>query len=123
VRSISSACIWRALTPWVCQRVARILGADILEEVDNHLNFVWRERHEGEELWVVRKGGQRFRDKRLDEVLSEHADSIRILHTLTPVGVAMAVRTSLIRIRTEPNSLGGVFVGFDGEFAFGFLGH
>ena len=41
---------------WVCQRVARILGADILEEVHNHHNFAWRERHEGEELWVVRKG-------------------------------------------------------------------
>jgi len=28
--------------------------------------------------------------KRLDEVLAEHGDSIRILHTLVPVGVAMA---------------------------------
>ena len=28
--------------------------------------------------------------KRLNEVLAEHGDSIRILHTLTPVGVAMA---------------------------------
>jgi len=28
--------------------------------------------------------------KRLPEVLAEHGDSIRILHTLTPVGVAMA---------------------------------
>ena len=28
--------------------------------------------------------------KRLNEVLAEHVDSIRILHTLTPVGVAMA---------------------------------
>jgi len=28
--------------------------------------------------------------KRLDEVLSEHGDSVRILHRLTPVGVAMA---------------------------------
>ena len=28
--------------------------------------------------------------KRLSEVLSEHGKSIRILHTLTPVGVAMA---------------------------------
>jgi len=28
--------------------------------------------------------------KRLHEVLAEHRDSIRILHTLTPVGVAMA---------------------------------
>jgi tRNA-splicing ligase RtcB (3'-phosphate/5'-hydroxy nucleic acid ligase) len=28
--------------------------------------------------------------KRLSEVLSEHGKSIRVLHTLTPVGVAMA---------------------------------
>jgi len=28
--------------------------------------------------------------KRLSEVLAEHGKSIRILHTLTPVGVAMA---------------------------------
>jgi tRNA-splicing ligase RtcB (3'-phosphate/5'-hydroxy nucleic acid ligase) len=165
---------------WVCQRVARILGAEILEEVHNHHNFAWRETHQGEEFWVVRKGatpafpgqkgfvggtmgeksvilegvecdsakhslystvhgagrvmgrmeakgkidrktGQVVRPgkvssemmqewvnragvelrgagldesphcyKRLDEVLNEHGDGIRILHTLTPVGVAMA---------------------------------
>ena len=165
---------------WVCQRVARILGAEIVEEVHNHHNFAWRETHQGEELWVVRKGatpafpGQKgfvggtmgetsvilegvendsakhslystvhgagrvmgrneakgktdrktgkvlrpgkvspemMRDwveragvelrgagldesphcyKRLKDVLREHGDSIRILHTLTPVGVAMA---------------------------------
>jgi tRNA-splicing ligase RtcB len=28
--------------------------------------------------------------KRLDEVLTEHGDSVRILHTLTLFGVAMA---------------------------------
>jgi len=28
--------------------------------------------------------------KRLPEVLAEHSDSIKILHTLTPIGVAMA---------------------------------
>jgi tRNA-splicing ligase RtcB (3'-phosphate/5'-hydroxy nucleic acid ligase) len=28
--------------------------------------------------------------KRLNEVLAEHGDSVRVLHTLTPVGVAMA---------------------------------
>jgi len=165
---------------WVCQRVARILGADVIEEVHNHHNFAWRETHQGEELWVVRKGatpafpGQKgfvggtmgensvilegianesakhslystvhgagrvmgrmeakgkvdrktgkvtrpgkvtsemMQDwvhragielrgagldesphcyKRLNEVLQEHGDSIRILHTLTPLGVAMA---------------------------------
>jgi len=165
---------------WVCQRVAKILGAEIQEEVHNHHNFAWRESHGGEDYWVVRKGatpafpGQKgfvggtmgetsvilegveneaakhslystvhgagrvmgrmeakgkvdkktgevlrpgkvspemMREwvaragvelrgagldesphcyKRLNEVLAEHGDSIRILHTLTPVGVAMA---------------------------------
>ncbi len=41
---------------WVCQRVARILGAEIQEEVHNHHNFAWRESHGGEDYWVVRKG-------------------------------------------------------------------
>ena len=165
---------------WVCERVAKILGAEIQEEVHNHHNFAWRESHGGEDYWVVRKGatpafpGQKgfvggtmgetsvilegvenesakhslystvhgagrvmgrmeakgkvdkktgavlrpgkvsqemMREwvtragvelrgagldesphcyKRLNEVLAEHGDSIRILHTLTPVGVAMA---------------------------------
>jgi tRNA-splicing ligase RtcB len=165
---------------WVCGKVVRILHATIVEEVHNHHNFAWRETHDGEEYWVVRKGatpafpGQRgfvggtmgetsvilegvenedarhslystvhgagrvmgrmeakgkidrktgevkragkvtqeMMDgwlsragvelrgagldespdcyKRLNEVLSEHGDSIRILHTLTPIGVAMA---------------------------------
>ena len=165
---------------WVCQRVAKILGAEIQEEVHNHHNFAWRESHGGEDYWVVRKGatpafpgqkgfvggtmgetsvilegienesakhslystvhgagrvmgrmeakgkvdrvtgkilragkvskemmsewvaraGVELRGagldesphcyKRLNEVLAEHGDSIRILHTLTPIGVAMA---------------------------------
>ena len=36
--------------------VRRILGANIVEEVHNHHNFAWREKHNGEEYWVVRKG-------------------------------------------------------------------
>jgi tRNA-splicing ligase RtcB (3'-phosphate/5'-hydroxy nucleic acid ligase) len=165
---------------WVCDRVVRILGAKKLDEVHNHHNFAWREHHNGEPLWVVRKGatpafpGQRGfvggsmgdmsviiegvenadakhslystvhgagrvmgridakgkRDKqtggwkreprvtpemmrewitregvelrgagcdesphcykRLPEVLAEHVGSIKILHTLKPIGVAMA---------------------------------
>jgi tRNA-splicing ligase RtcB len=165
---------------WVCGRVARILGASIVEEVHNHHNFAWREEHNGEALWVVRKGatpafpGQRgfvggtmgeksvilegvenslsklslystvhgagrvmgrmeakgkvdrktgevkragkvtqsMMDqwvngaqvelrgagvdesphcyKRLPEVLAEHAGMIHVIHTLTPIGVAMA---------------------------------
>jgi tRNA-splicing ligase RtcB (3'-phosphate/5'-hydroxy nucleic acid ligase) len=41
---------------WVCSEVARMLGANILEEVHNHHNYAWRETHGGQELWVVRKG-------------------------------------------------------------------
>jgi len=36
--------------------VQNILGASIVEEVHNHHNFAWREKHGGHEYWVVRKG-------------------------------------------------------------------
>ena len=165
---------------WVCDRVRRILGANAVAEVHNHHNSAWREEHDGQMLWVVRKGatpafpGQRgfvggsmgelsviiegvenqwgaqslrstihgagrvmgrmeakgkydrktgevkragkvtqeMMDewvrqagvtlrgagvdesphcyKRLPEVLAEHAGMIRVLHTLRPIGVAMA---------------------------------
>ncbi|MCH8273767.1 MAG: RtcB family protein [Armatimonadetes bacterium] len=163
---------------WVCEQVAKIIGAKILEEVHNNHNFAWKEKHGGRDLWVVRKGatpafpgqkgfvggsmgdisviiegvessegedslystvhgagrvmsrtaaagkkrwnkprtggkishemmmdwvrsaGVELRGagtdesphcyKRLPDVLEHHKDSIRILHTLTPIGVAMA---------------------------------
>ncbi len=41
---------------WVCNKVASLLGANILEEIHNHHNFAWKERHGEKDLWVVRKG-------------------------------------------------------------------
>jgi tRNA-splicing ligase RtcB len=41
---------------WVCEKVARIIEAPIVEEVHNHHNFAWLERHFGEVYYVVRKG-------------------------------------------------------------------
>lgn len=41
---------------WVCKTVAEIIGGEIIEEVHNHHNFAWKETHDGEEYWVVRKG-------------------------------------------------------------------
>jgi tRNA-splicing ligase RtcB len=42
---------------YVCRAVAReILRALIVEEVHNHHNFAWKETHDGQSLWVVRKG-------------------------------------------------------------------
>ena len=41
----------------VARHVARgILRANIVEEVHNHHNFAWLEKHDGEDFWVVRKG-------------------------------------------------------------------
>jgi tRNA-splicing ligase RtcB (3'-phosphate/5'-hydroxy nucleic acid ligase) len=41
---------------WVCARVARLLGANVVDEVHNHHNFAWKEQHGGKDVWVVRKG-------------------------------------------------------------------
>ncbi len=41
---------------WVVERIRRILGGAVTDEVHNHHNYVWRETHGGRDLWVVRKG-------------------------------------------------------------------
>jgi tRNA-splicing ligase RtcB len=40
----------------VCDKVLEILGAEAVDEVHNHHNYAWRERHADEDVWVVRKG-------------------------------------------------------------------
>jgi len=40
----------------VCAKVLEILGAREVASVHNHHNFAWREKHEGEWWWVIRKG-------------------------------------------------------------------
>ena len=40
----------------VVDQVCNILGAELTDEVHNHHNYAWRERHAGEEVVVVRKG-------------------------------------------------------------------
>ena len=41
---------------WVTETVRRIIGGRVTDEVHNHHNYCWRERHSGRDLWVVRKG-------------------------------------------------------------------
>lgn len=41
---------------WVTEKVRRIIGGQVTDEVHNHHNFCWKERHGGRDLWVVRKG-------------------------------------------------------------------
>ena len=41
---------------WVARKVVQMLGGKEEELVHNHHNFAWREKHDGEELIVVRKG-------------------------------------------------------------------
>jgi tRNA-splicing ligase RtcB len=41
---------------WVARKVVRLLGGREVELVHNHHNFAWKEKHDGDELVVVRKG-------------------------------------------------------------------
>lgn len=41
---------------FVVNQVLGILGTQAVDEVHNHHNFAWKETHDGEEVWVVRKG-------------------------------------------------------------------
>ncbi|MDE3097809.1 MAG: RtcB family protein, partial [Chloroflexota bacterium] len=41
---------------WVVERVRKIIGGNVTESIHNHHNYAWRERHDGRDLWVVRKG-------------------------------------------------------------------
>jgi len=41
---------------WVCQKVANILGAEVVESVHNHHNFAWKMNVLGQDVWVGRKG-------------------------------------------------------------------
>ena len=41
---------------WVCETVTALMGGIIVDEVHNHHNFAWLEEHNGEQVWVVRKG-------------------------------------------------------------------
>ena len=38
------------------KNVHKLIGGQVLAGVENHHNFAWRERHDGRDLWVVRKG-------------------------------------------------------------------
>ncbi|RYG26004.1 RtcB family protein [bacterium] len=40
----------------VVDKVAGILGTEIVETVHNHHNFAWKEKHNGLDYWVCRKG-------------------------------------------------------------------
>jgi tRNA-splicing ligase RtcB len=41
---------------WVVERVRKMIGGHVTDSVHNHHNFAWREKHNGRDLWVVRKG-------------------------------------------------------------------
>jgi tRNA-splicing ligase RtcB len=41
---------------WVIERVRKIIGGAVTENIHNHHNYAWRENHNGRDLWVVRKG-------------------------------------------------------------------
>lgn len=41
---------------YVCNKIASILGGQVLDSVHNHHNYTWEEIHNDKKYWVVRKG-------------------------------------------------------------------
>lgn len=101
---------------WVCERVAKILGAEVQDEIHNHHNFAWLEEHQGKKLWVVRKGatpafpGQRgFVGGTMgeDSVILEGVESPDNIHTFSSTvhgaGRVLGRREAIGRFRTDAN--------------------
>jgi tRNA-splicing ligase RtcB len=75
---------------WVCDRVVRILGARKLDEVHNHHNFAWSERHGNQDVWVVRKGATPAFPGQRGFVGGSMGDDAVILEGVDPTGNPMA---------------------------------
>src|SRR5437588_619218 len=84
---------------WVVERVRSLISGAIVDEVHNHHNYAWRERHDEMHQWLREKGvtlvgggldeaPQAYR--RLPDVLAAHAGTVTIEHTLKPFAVVMA---------------------------------
>lgn len=41
---------------WVVDQVRKIIGGSVVDSIHNHHNFAWKEEHNGEIMYVVRKG-------------------------------------------------------------------
>ncbi len=75
---------------WVCDRVVKILGATKLEEVHNHHNFAWPEKHVGQDVWVVRKGATPAFPGQRGFVGGSMGDDAVILEGIDPAGNPLA---------------------------------
>lgn len=71
---------------WVCDRVVKILGAHKLDEVHNHHNFAWLESHDGQQVWVVRKGATPAFPGQKGFVGGSMGDDAVILEGVDPIG-------------------------------------
>jgi len=75
---------------WVCDRVVKILGARKLDEVHNHHNFAWKETHDGQDVWVVRKGATPAFPGQRGFVGGSMGDDAVILEGIDPAGNPLA---------------------------------
>jgi len=71
---------------WVCKTVAEIIqgNSEYLDVVHNHHNFAWKEEHDGENYFVVRKGSTpAFPDQRsfIGSTMSDQSVIVRGLDT------------------------------------------
>jgi tRNA-splicing ligase RtcB len=75
---------------WVARKVVQLVGGRELELVHNHHNFAWKERHDGEEYVVVRKGATPAFPGQKGFVGGSMGDDAVIVAGATPADPALA---------------------------------
>lgn len=89
---------------WVCDRVAKLLGANILHEVHNHHNYAWEEEHFDEKLWVVRKGATPAYPGQQGFVGGTMTENAVILEGVSIVGLNDELNDNELAARVEQES-------------------
>ena len=102
---------------WVVERVRRIIGGAVTDTVHNHHNFIWRERHAGRDVWVVRKGATPAFPGQRGFVGGSMGDDAVILRGIDSPAAAAALHSTVhgagrIMSRTEAR---GRFLKVDGK--------
>lgn len=80
---------------WVVGEVLDILGATAADEVHNHHNFAWRERHGERDYWVVRKGATPAFPGQRGFVGGSMGDDAVILEGIESAGSADVLRSTV----------------------------
>ena len=80
---------------WVTKKVAGILGGNIADTVHNHHNYAWKEEHDGEVLWVIRKGSTPANPGQRSFIGGSMGDNSVIVHGISSKHSEEALRSTV----------------------------